>query len=168
MPRISIHTPLRERPVYPPLPNRSEYFNPRSLAGATKNRSMATLDTLFQPTLPRGSDSAASLGGLINLVFQPTLPHGSDDAADIRHLSAQHFNPRSLTGATAYRHCQTVHAAISIPAPSRERHGRCCVVACDGWISIHAPSRERPSNTVPSASDNAISIHAPSRERLCA
>ena len=85
---------------------------------------MATLDTLFQPTLPRGSDSAASLGGLINLVFQPTLPHGSDDAADIRHLSAQHFNPRSLTGATTLRTFGICQRNISIHAPSRERR-RC-------------------------------------------
>ena len=186
---ISIHAPLRERPIQkgdfkvPPI-----NFNPRSLAGATqiaitlrrsalisihapsRERPVYTrvnkAKEVFQSTLPYGSDPMVTLFIVALFVkFQSTLPHGSDPCGQ----------------------CLGCRLDISIHAPSRER------LLCFGWfpsdvrISIHAPSRERLArlnqniisrlfqSTLPHGSDQklcnglfvdgCISIHAPSRER---
>ena len=54
------------------------YFNPRSLAGATPNCTALCSDQAFQSTLPRGSDALRQY--VVRLVnqFQSTLPRGSD------------------------------------------------------------------------------------------
>ena len=98
-------------------------FNPRSLAGATARIKAMLPITLFQSTLPRGSDGAGNnivdtyarlqstlprgsdmsvLPGLsIQARFQSTLPRGSDQGAHGAGIYPGHFNPRSLAGATA-------------------------------------------------------------------
>ena len=53
------------------------------------------------------------------------------------------FNPRSLTGATAYSSQLAAQSKISIHAPSRERLKVMLLVMVLLLISIHAPSRER-------------------------
>ena len=77
--KISIHAPLRERPLIKPIiqpcsvfqstlpygsdianvlkPRRKSYFNPRSLTGATLQQSLLVpCRVKFQSTLPYGSD----------------------------------------------------------------------------------------------------------------
>ena len=55
---ISIHAPLRERPLLMCLSLAIMWnFNPRSLAGATLQSRLRLLKALFQSTLPCGSDS---------------------------------------------------------------------------------------------------------------
>ena len=96
------------------------------------------------------------------------------------------FNPRSLTGATRAPTLAPAADAISIHAPSRERHAAAKILQSNAnfnprsltgatmlmarrvamWpISIHAPSRERLYTSQQHAVDSVISIHAPSRER---
>ena len=54
---FSIHAPLRERPAGIFLSSLPSVFNPRSLTGATDNRSCSFLAVgNFQSTLPCGSD----------------------------------------------------------------------------------------------------------------
>ena len=53
---ISIHAPLRERPLIILAGCVDGYFNPRSLTGATSARSILILSLSFQSTLPYGSD----------------------------------------------------------------------------------------------------------------
>ena len=98
---ISIHAPSRERQNVITINKAiSLNFNPRSLAGATVITLSHGSKTLFQSTLPRGSDKI--------LVFLTMAYHD--------------FNPRSLAGATATRQQLRRRTKISIHAPSRERH----------------------------------------------
>ena len=56
--------------------------------------------SLFQSTLPHGSDGTEPPSRISTCTFQSTLPHGSDKPA-YRHGSGnRYFDPRSLTGAT--------------------------------------------------------------------
>ena len=97
---ISIHAPLRERPVL----NNGQYDV-----------------CIFQSTLPYGSDCSwwYSLHG--NNQFQSTLPYGSDLLLRISCANVNHFNPRSLTGATKANDWAIRCVHISIHAPLRER-----------------------------------------------
>ena len=55
-------------------------------------------------------------------LFQSTLPHGSDCFFLVAFCKFQrYFNPRSLTGATSYMYDLLQIKPISIHAPSRER-----------------------------------------------
>ena len=78
---ISIHAPSRERPSALIKPLIRKDFNPRSLVGATRYTRFCLQLPLFQSTLPRGSDSAASVDDVIYTLFQSTLPRGSDPPA---------------------------------------------------------------------------------------
>ena len=98
-------------------------------------------------------------------VFQSTLPYGSDFILRRAKAACGHFNPRSLTGATASARESLKRSEISIHAPLRERpedifklgfvtifqstlpYGSDYgfnVVGAVTFISIHAPLRERP------------------------
>ena len=102
--------------------NSWRYFNPRSLAGATKlQKYLSVLTLIFQSTLPRGSDQQKYLELVGYVTFQSTLPRGSDLASSESFAAFFYFNPRSLAGATA----------------------KAAIIDCKRLISIHAPSRER-------------------------
>ena len=76
---ISIHAPLRERPEYPiintPEPQISIHAPLRERHFGSSSRSVYSL---FQSTLPYGSDVDPSKVNLDNYQFQSTLPYGSD------------------------------------------------------------------------------------------
>ena len=100
------------------------------------------------------------------LRFQSTLPYGSDFAAGVILARGQHFNPRSLTGATTKEHYADKPQGISIHAPLRERlrKRQAALGATDfnprsltGATCFHTLLRAMA----------LISIHAPLRERLC-
>ena len=122
------------------------HFNPRSLAGATLNIVFTPTLSLFQSTLPRGSDfdmywpAFAFLGISIHapsrerrsygpfliggvILFQSTLPRGSDRAR------------------AWLRMCSRI---ISIHAPSRERP----------WVTLVLTCRSLFQSTLPRGSDN--------------
>ena len=144
---ISIHAPSRERRHQARPRGRRNYFNPRSLAGAThqtlavapviaisihapsRERQLLPAVTptylVFQSTLPRGSDKTALaiIEGVVE--FQSTLPRGSDD----RHRRVS-FHDREFQS-TLPRGSDRVKPALTLAALK---------------ISIHAPSRERPSS----------------------
>ena len=97
---ISIHAPSRERQQrHLKTHCARRNFNPRSLAGATQMNTYLYELSLFQSTLPRGSD--------ITLISQLSF--------------SLYFNPRSLAGATGWGLYPDFNASISIHAPSRER-----------------------------------------------
>ena len=184
---ISIHAPSRERRV---LDNAGFNHQPISIHAPSRERhsacSAACSYSIFQSTLPHGSDLASGFSPFSDSIFQSTLPHGSDQrlrsrfACTMKFQSTlphgsdhneflsvhilQHFNPRSLTGATIARIVVAAITHISIHAPSRERRniGQLIIIsrtfqstlphgsdsplifcACASGISIHAPSRER-------------------------
>ena len=119
------------------------YFNPRSLAGATRWSRLVRIRRTFQSTLPCGSDirlmlqeslgsyfNPRSLAGATRTAytrffiidkFQSTLPCGSDLRLRSPYSPQQNFNPRSLAGATATIDAKRLAARISIHAPLRER-----------------------------------------------
>ena len=124
-----------------------EYFNPRSLAGATKKCGVKVVSVRisihapsrerrschsrqrtrkqFQSTLPRGSDKIGCLTRSCRTNFNPRSLAGATAATRLRLGRMQYFNPRSLAGATRERHPAGECVKISIHAPSRERHKRC-------------------------------------------
>ena len=103
-----------------------------------------SLLTIFQSTLPYGSDLASSLALLMLLLFQSTLPYGSDHIPLLTLAVSVDFNPRSLTGATNIRIQLRTSICISIHAPLRERRFDVFIAKLRQHISIHAPLRERP------------------------
>ena len=120
--KISIHAPLRERQTaryiifeawifqstLPCGSDRNEtkflssvsYFNPRSLAGATRSCKKTLVKIVFQSTLPCGSDVHNLLHSGRLPGFQSTLPCGSDTVPAKPVELPPNFNPRSLAGAT--------------------------------------------------------------------
>ena len=102
---------------------------------------------------------------MLRLAFQSTLPRGSDLPMSRLAPMAQHFNPRSLAGATISGTKFKTLIGISIHAPSRERPTDSTDYLFPTVISIHAPSRERPRDADLLEALKQISIHAPSRER---
>ena len=119
-----------------------DYFNPRSLTGATANVFTTSGGDLFQSTLPYGSDGTTFASGLEEVIsihaplrerriaalstvrplpFQSTLPYGSDIISRQSRSTINNFNPRSLTGATTTHPAFQCRYTISIHAPSRER-----------------------------------------------
>ena len=79
------------------------YFNPRSLAGATQRFfDLGYIFFRFQSTLPCGSDQFRTTFFLVCVKFQSTLPCGSDYRRQSYGRYRAHFNPRSLAGATIY------------------------------------------------------------------
>ena len=105
------------------------------------------LEIKFQSTLPHGSDCLTSSQNVAaRFEFQSTLPHGSD-CFQVLRLSVQlYFNPRSLTGATAWYGGEgALNYSISIHAPSRERH----------LLSFQTPGfwSKRFQSTLPHGSD---------------
>ena len=183
---ISIHAPSRERQLLSGVRRTLQYFNPRSLAGATmrysgyeshwaisihapsRERHVQEFFDLYTDAIsihaPSRERHKTPLCSSLRLLFQSTLPRGSDTEL--------------LTPTPA--------VDISIHAPSRERPACRAAELERAPISIHAPSRERLKgkkfllgqvrfqSTLPRGSDRicykdyllaAISIHAPSRER---
>ena len=120
--RISIHAPSRERPYgqsfsrvgerfQSTLPHGSDahkyplsclvrYFNPRSLTGATRVRSVCCKILSY---------------------FNPRSLTGATAYKAINRVLSKYFNPRSLTGATYVAILIIMIILISIHAPSRER-----------------------------------------------
>ena len=164
--KISIHAPSRERQLLPLL---------------------LTITLVFQSTLPHGSDLVFQVKQLATPLFQSTLPHGSDIPRRAVYGPSNHFNPRSLTGATEMLAHMLHDVIISIHAPSRERRGLKNTTkeadnfnprSLTGATTIGLSDCMLPlqfQSTLPHGSDVAgqhkavgrtISIHAPSRERL--
>ena len=78
LPRISIHAPLRERLQQAGRFFSCQYFNPRSLTGATiQSATRVFKENNFNPRSLTGATSAAELWTQQS-VFQSTLPYGSD------------------------------------------------------------------------------------------
>ncbi len=123
----------------------------------------------------------------LRLVFQSTLPRGSDYNPFQCLPAANHFNPRSLAGATR-RSMRILYCASTFQS-TLPRGSDNLVFVVERFlfpISIHAPSRERleiksliarlrhfnprslagaTANVGQYISNLVISIHAPSRER---
>ena len=101
----------------------SDYFNPRSLAGATAGYSKKTAGVQ---------------------AFQSTLPRGSDTEPRRRTTMENNFNPRSLAGATFYSGKQWADGdkfQSTLPRGSDPLSDY--DIFSTPLISIHAPSRER-------------------------
>ena len=161
---ISIHAPLRERPVAHHRRQQKHNFNPRSLTGATPLPISLFVILAFQSTLPHGSDQLHTIDGSRSII-SIHAPSRERHWRRRSYCSNRHFNPRSLAGATKQLPAHYPSLDISIHAPLRERHQYARAsrqhqdfnprsltgatsqqISALGtlWISIHAPSRERP------------------------
>ena len=127
------------------LPLIFQYFNPRSLTGATINSNYFCYEFLFQSTLPHGSDQLfASIFQRYLIIFQSTLPHGSDFEicwTRNRVITFQSTLPHGSDSALP-------NLALSLALfQSTLPHGSDIVSSSsfllNVYISIHAPSRER-------------------------
>ena len=102
---ISIHAPSRERQSYWWY----FYLSIISIHAPSRERPITLLIlrfiiSVFQSTLPHGSDALPNLLLSRALKFQSTLPHGSDPQKGPAVDLPLDFNPRSLTGATIIYH----------------------------------------------------------------
>ena len=163
---ISIHAPLRERPSGKGN-NQFQilHFNPRSLTGATHfvlSIFFSIIISIHAPLRERlfgdppplnasGISIHAPLRerlGLLNgqnqvAAFQSTLPYGSDAIPPILYRLHNHFNPRSLTGATGASrpYCFKNEVFQSTLPYGSDFTGAALTSSLE--ISIHAPLRER-------------------------
>ena len=120
--------------------------------------------SLFQSTLPHGSDSDFLYAFLRIIRISIHAPSRERQRRLSRRFPRTNFNPRSLTGATQYRIIKADHDNFnprSLTGATYLRYDK----DTDRLISIHAPSRERPASKPPTTPFAIISIHAPSRER---
>ena len=121
---ISIHAPSRERHDFKIIRTPHNYFNPRSLTGATSRTgdygnfsvisihapsrerpsSLSLKDAIFIISIhaPSRERPLVKLTTFLAARFQSTLPHGSDLDLHYNLLLEIYFNPRSLTGATSF------------------------------------------------------------------
>ena len=97
---ISIHAPLRERPLLRARHSLISEFQSTLPYGSDKVH--CHIDSLYQYFNPRSLTGATLMTFRIlsALLFQSTLPYGSDFAKISAKLYSEDFNPRSLTGAT--------------------------------------------------------------------
>ena len=184
---ISIHAPLRERPISKSAIKGHKNFNPRSLTGATLVRYMAHLDnpisihaplrerpcwriiqqgkSRFQSTLPYGSDLPTASKFQTFFLFQSTLPYGSDlPNWGLPYAMFFHFNPRSLTGATYVAQISEPSASFQSTLPygsDKTLKAQRDIAA----ISIHAPLRERRKISRTFIADYSLTGATPLRER---
>ena len=99
--------------------------------------------SIFQSTLPCGSDVLLFLMKWFPLLFQSTLPCGSDLRFSVSKPYSIRFQSTLPCGSDLGKVNAFLFAQISIHAPLRERH------KANDWaircvhISIHAPLRER-------------------------
>ena len=142
--------------------------------------------SLFQSTLPRGSDRSSSSLPPTNAIFQSTLPRGSDTFAESWSWQAINFNPRSLAGATS---CFRYFWRFAIFQSTLPRGSDAVPLSPYGGQKYFNPRSLAGAtdieaqyalsgtfqSTLPRGSDGhslkvdaggKISIHAPSRERL--
>ena len=162
-------------------------FNPRSLAGATiafvtivykllisihapsRERPSAAacinfIITLFQSTLPRGSDLAPIYCNKIRYFISIHAPSRERPQRGPASAWLPHFNPRSLAGATDSCFIFSLLLRISIHAPSRERQLDADWYKPTGVFQSTLPrGSDRVGSSIPL--HGQISIHAPSRER---
>ena len=76
--QISIHAPLRERHCSLAPQLHLWHFNPRSLAGATGRVKVRDENNLISIHAPSRERRTTASGALIPTLFQSTLPRGSD------------------------------------------------------------------------------------------
>ena len=162
---ISIHAPIRGRPMTVLPTPRPPYFNPRPHTGATSN---VFLDSAaqgdFNPRPHTGATASFTWGVpshvisihapirgrllfqvrcLISWGFQSTPPYGGDRVIPIGRSVMPDFNPRPHTGATPAVHADVLCPRISIHAPIRGRRAVEPYGLPGPHISIHAPIRGR-------------------------
>ena len=98
---ISIHAPSRERQIEVMSIRQLSIFQSSLPRGSDSPNSTALCsDQAFQSSLPRGSDSPNSTALCSDQAFQSSLPRGSDCNSGSVEKALINFNPRSLAGAT--------------------------------------------------------------------
>ena len=119
-------------------------FNPRPLAGATREMIGRMLTDQFQSTPPCGGDSVMLPGGSSDFQFQSTPPCGGDKARIKKWRLPKYFNPRPLAGATTSTKetCLILMTFQSTPPCGGDDLIGAQGVS-PGPISIHAPLRGR-------------------------
>ena len=123
---ISIHAPLRERlSGNSNLKDTTVFQSTLPRGSDSVFNSHQSAKSRFQSTLPRGSDASFSFFFCRYSAFQSTLPHGSDQLFSLNRLVLAYFTPRSLAGATLPSVSFVLADLISIHAPSRERRIMC-------------------------------------------
>ena len=100
-----------------------QYFNPRTLTGATKLAATS------------GMRRSISIHAPLRVRHQP----------EPSAVLVDHFNPRTLTGATVQEKYYYLIYRISIHAPLRVRQTTSRQTKSGYKISIHAPLRVRPA-----------------------
>ena len=122
IPAISIHAPSRERPASQRPVQLYGYFNPRSLAGATKyimDRSHYNYISIHAPSRERLPFQTVEAYRTEISIHAPSRERRTFRRKQKSNVG--YFNPRSLAGATTGDPIMGDAMLISIHAPSRER-----------------------------------------------
>ena len=186
--KISIHAPLRERPVWYDIYKHSKAI---SIHAPLRERRAKHIDKInnflfqstlpygsdgvfmflfsaqhrFQSTLPYGSDTNHANAAMMITKFQSTLPYGSDCLLCCSLFWQDYFNPRSLTGATF----GTIYTSKTRPFQSTLPYGsdRFTKSTAKRYRYFNPRSLTGATSTdTGTAAHINISIHAPLRERL--
>ena len=107
--------------VLPNLPPKAEYFNPRSLTGATYSRYNATYGEVISIHAPSRERPMAYFNHCDKDKFQSTLPHGSDISLKRLPEPLLRFQSTLPHGSDLIKYLLLTKMSISIHAPSRER-----------------------------------------------
>ena len=118
-------------------------FNPRSLAGATQNPTLLLSTATISIHAPSRERPRLMIGLYAVSIFQSTLPRGSDARNTACKSTCSNFNPRSLAGATAVISSSIFSLKFQSTLPRGSDVKQLLESRVQQLISIHAPSRER-------------------------
>ena len=117
---VSIHAPIRVRPVLCLFRVSCRRFNPRTHTGATWECPASSIRASFNPRTHTGATTIKNGNGMA-WKFQSTHPYGCDDLPRMQFQRPYSFNPRTHTGATRVVVDVDAVGRVSIHAPIRVR-----------------------------------------------
>ena len=162
---VSIHAPIRVRPVKPLACTLTHSFNPRTHTGATRREKCSCRgQSGFNPRTHTGATSPVIAALSLQMVSIHAPIRVRRLSLDLQGHSLSCFNPRTHTGATGVYMAELMPLEVSIHAPIRVRRRLYLQRGPDRRVSIHAPIRVR-RDVADFPELPCVSIHAPIRVR---
>ena len=183
---VSIHAPIRVRPLQPDPRKQTPGFNPRTHTGATSARLLSPrLQTCFNPRTHTGATWRRDSMPCVPVVsihapirvrqelelqynylqeFQSTHPYGCDGDFTGASGKLDCFNPRTHTGATSGQRWTKPTSCFN-PRTHTGATGKLYKLHPGTKVSIHAPIRVRRCRQGWTSASSRVSIHAPIRVR---
>ena len=185
---VSIHAPIRVRPVKPLACTLTHSFNPRTHTGATRREKCSCRgQSGFNPRTHTGATSPVIAALSLQMVSIHAPIRVRRLSLDLQGHSLSCFNPRTHTGATGVYMAELMPLEVSIHAPIRVRPaaatgGSCrirfnprthtgatsCRIRTSSVSLCFNPRTHTGATTTLTSlqSSQSVSIHAPIRVRL--